>query len=475
MSSQSQVVGTAAADPAVAERQGRVLLVLSAASFMASLDLFIVNVAFDTIGRDLGASLTDLSWVLNAYAIVYAALLVPLGRLADRYGRKEGFLLGLAVFTLASVACAVSPGLWWLVAARVLQAVGAAALTPTSLALLLRATEPTRRAHAVRVWAATGALAAALGPVVGGLLVHAAWQWVFLVNVPIGVAAAVATVRWVPDSRDPGVERVPDLLGAAVLAVAVGALALAVVQGPAWGWSDPRDVAAFVVAVLATLLFARRTTRHASPVVPPALLRVTTFAWSNAASFVFSVSFGAGLLSTILWFQQVWGYGSVRAGLAIAPGPLTVQLTAYAATRMARRGVPVGRIAALGCLLVAAGYTAVLVSVGADPHWVREMLPGQLLVGAGVGFALPTILASGTADLPPAATATGSAVMNMSRQIGTVLGVSVLVAVLGTPVGYAAAHDAFTAAWVVIAAVGVVGALVCLRMSPRRPVLAPTT
>ncbi len=272
MSSQSQVVGTAAADPAVAERQGRVLLVLSAASFMASLDLFIVNVAFDTIGRDLGASLTDLSWVLNAYAIVYAALLVPLGRLADRYGRKEGFLLGLAVFTLASVACAVSPGLWWLVAARVLQAVGAAALTPTSLALLLRATEPARRAHAVRVWAATGALAAALGPVVGGLLVHAAWQWVFLVNVPIGVAAAVATVRWVPDSRDPGVERVPDLLGAAVLAVAVGALALAVVQGPAWGWSDPRDVAAFVVAVLATLLFARRTTRHASPVVPPALL-----------------------------------------------------------------------------------------------------------------------------------------------------------------------------------------------------------
>ncbi len=202
---------------------------------------------------------------------------------------------------------------------------------------------------------------------------------------------------------------------------------------------------------------------------------MTTFAWSNAASFVFSVSFGAGLLSTILWFQQVWGYGSVRAGLAIAPGPLTVQLTAYAATRMARRGVPVGRIAALGCLLVAAGYTAVLVSVGADPHWVREMLPGQLLVGAGVGFALPTILASGTADLPPAATATGSAVMNMSRQIGTVLGVSVLVAVLGTPVGYAAAHEAFTAAWVVIAAVGVVGALVCLRMSPRRPVLAPTT
>ncbi len=206
-------------DPAVAER-GRGVSCSSCRPppSWRALDLFIVNVAFDTIGRDLGASLTDLSWVLNAYAIVYAALLVPLGRLADRYGRKEGFLLGLAVFTLASVACAVSPGLWWLVAARVLQAVGAAALTPTSLALLLRGAEPTRRAHAVRVWAATGALAAALGPVVGGLLVHAAWQWVFLVNVPIGVAAPPwRPVRWVPDSRDPGVERVPDLLGAAVL------------------------------------------------------------------------------------------------------------------------------------------------------------------------------------------------------------------------------------------------------------------
>jgi len=156
--------------PAV--RTGAVLTVLSLAAFMASLDLFIVNVAFADIGHDFrGHSLPDLSWVLNGYAIVYAALLVPLGRLADRFGRKAGFLAGLAVFTAASAACAVSTGLWWLVAARVLQAAGAAALTPTSLGLLLAATPPELRVRAVRVWAAVGALAAAAGPVVGGLLV----------------------------------------------------------------------------------------------------------------------------------------------------------------------------------------------------------------------------------------------------------------------------------------------------------------
>ncbi|MBO1756641.1 MFS transporter [Allobranchiibius sp. CTAmp26] len=451
------------------DRQGRILLVLSAAAFMASLDLFIVNVAFDSIGRDFhGASLSDLSWILNGYAIAYAALLVPLGRLADRYGRKEGFLAGLALFALASAACALSPGLWWLVAFRVLQATGAAALTPTSLSLLLRSTPPDRRARAVRIWAATGALAAAIGPVVGGLLVQAAWQWVFVVNVPIAIVAIISTVRWVPDSRDASVERTPDLLGAGVLAMAIGALALSVVKGPAWGWSDARDVAGFVVAAVGIAFFAYRTARHPAPVVEPAMLAVRTFAWSNISSLVFSVAFGAGLLSTILWFQQVWGYGPVRSGLAIAPGPAMVQVTALISNRLARRGVPAGLIAALGCLMLAAGYVFIAFSVGVHPHWVMQMLPGQLLIGGGVGFALPTILSSGTSDLPPQRTATGSAVINMNRQIGTVLGVSILVAILGSPIGLAHAHHVFRLAWLTIAGIGVAGALVSVGITPSR-------
>lgn len=454
-------------DPAQV-RPRRVLAVTSAAAFVASLDLFIVNVAFDDIGRDFGGtSLSGLSWVLNGYAIVYAALLVPLGRLADRTSRKAGFLAGLAVFTAASAVCAAAPGLGLLVAARVLQAVGAAALTPTSLGLLLPVFPPERRGVAVRVWAATGALAAAAGPVVGGLLVQASWRWVFLVNVPIGLLAIAATVRLVPDSRDPVVGPVPDLLGAGLAALAVGALALGLVQGGDWGWAGARTVLTFAVALLAGALFWARSLRHPVPVVEPALLRVRSFAWSNLTAVAFSTAFAANLLCAVLWLQQVWGASALRAGLEVAPGPLMVPLFAVVGGLLIKRGVGVGAVAAAGCVLFAAGPLLVLAQVGASPSYAVQFLPGWLVGGAGVGLALPTILSSATADLPPARAATGSAVVTMSRQLGSVLGVSVLVALLGRPVGYDAAHRAFQSGWAACAVAGALAAVAALRMTPR--------
>ena len=457
------------------QRPGAVLAVLSAAAFMASLDLFIVNVAFDDIRASFpGSSLSDLSWVLSAYAIVYAALLVPLGPLADRYGRKAGFLLGLAVFTGASAACAASPGLWALVALRGLQAAGAAALTPTSLALLLAATPAERRVRAVRIWAATGGIAAAAGPVVGGLLVDLSWRWVFLVNIPIGLAALVAAAAIVPSSRDLSPGRVPDVVGAVVLTVAIGALALGLVKSPEWGWTSGRTSASFAVAVAMTALFWQRSRTHHTPVVQPALLRVRAFAWSNVTAIAFSAAFAAGLLATVLWLQGVWGYSPLRTGLAIAPGPVMVPLFA-ALTQRYGSAVDAGRVAATGCVLFATAYVVLLLSVGEDPSYVRDFLPAWLLGGVGVGLALPTLMSSATADLPPASTATGSAIVNMSRQLGAVLGISVLVAVLGTPVGYAATHDAFVSAWTTIAVTSLVAAAAALRMTPRRtsaPLLA---
>jgi EmrB/QacA subfamily drug resistance transporter len=434
---------------------------------MATLDLFIVNVAFPDIGRDFHqASLSDLSWILNGYTIVYAALLVPLGRLADRYGRKAVFLSGLALFTVGSAACAASPGLWALVAFRVVQAVGAAALTPTSLGLLLNATPPTGRAKAVRIWAATGALAAAVGPVVGGLLVQAAWQWVFIVNVPIGVVAFVATVWAVPDSRDSAISRVPDLAGSGLIALSIGALALGVVKGPNWGWASGRALSSFAVAIIAGAVFVHRIRTHASPVVEPALLRVRTFAWSNAAALTYSAAFAASLLAAILWMQDVWHYSAVRTGLAVAPGPLMVPIFTAVAHRLVHR-VQVGVVAAAGCALFGAGNVILLASVGPHAHYAMAFLPGWLVVGAGVGLAFPTILSSATADLPPARTATGSAVITMSRQVGLVLGVSILVAVLGTSTAFAQAHAAFQHGWWAIAAMSAVGMFAALGMTPR--------
>ena len=446
---------------------------LSLAAFMASLDLFIVNVAFPAIEQDFGgASLSGVSWVLNAYAVVYAALLVPLGRLADRYGRKAGFLLGLAVFVLASAGCAAAPGLGWLVACRTLQAAGAALLTPTSLGLLLHAVPADRRARAVRIWAAIGALAAAAGPVVGGLLVAASWRWVFLVNLPIGLAALVFAARVVPESRDPAPGPLPDLAGAGLLAVAVGSLALGLVEAPDRGWGSPRTLGALAVSVLTLAAFWRRSLHHRAPVVEPALLAVRAFAWSNATALVFGAAFAGNLLVNILWMQEVWSYSALRTGLGVAPGPLMVPVFAAVAQSVAHR-VPVGRIAAAGCVLLGGALALSVVLLGADPAYARELLPCSIIGGAGVGLALPTILSSATSDLPPARAATGSAVVNMSRQVGSALGVSLLVAVLGTPVGYPAVHAAFDHARWALAATALLAAVAAVRMTPRTRAAAP--
>ena len=441
------------------QRSGLILLVLTLAAFMASLDVFIVNVAFDAIGADFpGTGLTDLSWVLNAYAILFAALLVPAGRLADRYGRKRGFLLGLVLFTGASAACAAAGSIWALVGFRALQAVGAAVLTPASLGLVVASAPPERRATWVRIWAAVGALAAALGPAVGGMLVEASWQWVFLVNIPIGVAAVVAAILWVPDSRDTSVTRNPDLVGATLLASSVGALSLAIVEGPSWGWTSGRTNAAWTVTVIALTGFVLSSRRHPAPVVSPTLMRVKAFAWSNVTALLFSVPFAAALLTNILWMQKVWHYSAIKTGFAVAPGPLMVPLFALVSARLSRR-LPVGVIVSVGCLLFGLGSVVVATQAGATPDYVGDLLPGWLIGGAGVGLALPNILSAATADLPPSQAATGSAVVNMSRQIGTALGVSLVVAVLGTPTTYDAAHTAFQHAWWLLAAVAAAGAL----------------
>lgn len=456
---------------------GIVLAILCSAAFMASLDVFIVNVAFDAIGRDFrGAGLSNLSWILNAYTIFYAALLVPAGRIADRFGRKGTFLFGLGLFTLASAISAAAQGVWWLVAFRIAQSIGAALLTPSSLGLVIASAPPEHRVRSVRIWAASGAVAAALGPVIGGLLVAASWRWVFIVNVPVGIAALIATMVFVPSSRDERVTRLPDVLGALLLIVAIGALTLGLVEGPDWGWADPRVFGSWVVALVAVGGFLLSSRRHAAPMIDPALIRVRPFAWANVTAMLFCVPFAAVLLSNILWLQQVWGYSAIRTGFAVAVGPLMVPVFSAVAHRLGHR-IPVGYLVAAGCLCYSAGslYTSFAVSV--RPDYVSGLLPSLLIGGAGVGLALPTILSSATADLPPTQSATGSAVVNMSRQIGTVLGICILVAVLGTPDTARAAHTVFRHAWWTLAAVGLLAAFVAPRMTPRvsRPVVPATT
>ena len=454
MESQSQ---TAKLAPVQAVSTRAVVLITVGAAFLSSLDLFVVNVAFDEIGRDLGVgrasgpSAGDLSWVLNAYAVVFAALLVPFGRLADRYGRRRIFLAGVTVFTLASAACAVGGDVWMLVGFRALQAVGAAAMTPTSLGILLASLPPERRLVGVRVWAAVGAVAAAIGPTVGGLLTELSWRWVFLINVPVGLAIIVAAVRVVRDEPVDDDAPTPDILGAGLIAAAAGLLALGLVKSHEWGWTGWRTWLAFGLATMAAALFARRSSRHPAPVIDPALLRVRTFRWSLLAMFLFNVSFAANLLVGVLWLQQVWGYGVLRTGLAVAVGPLLVPATAAVAQRLLPSVSP-SRLVIAGSVICALGCALAAVRMGESPAYVGDYLPAWAVGGIGVGLALPNLMAGSTHDLPASMAATGSGVVTMARQIGFVVGVSILFALVGDDVGHAAI-DGFRTTWVVAAAV----------------------
>ena len=289
-----------------------VLIIVCAGVVLASLDLFIVNVALPDIARDLHQkSLADLSWVLNAYAIVYASLLVLFGRLSEGRRRDQGFLLGVVVFTLASAACGAASSLTMLVAFRIVQAAGAALLTPTSLSLVLATTEPERRHTAVRTWTAVGGLAAALGPVVGGVLVAASWRWVFLVNVPIGLTALVVGWRRLPVVAGHPVRR-PDPLAAALVTAGVAALTLGLVKGHDWGWGSPSTVLALTWSSVLTLgLFAWHCARARNPLISPELFRVRSFTGASLVAVLFSIAFGAMLLSIVLWDQDVWHWSAL--------------------------------------------------------------------------------------------------------------------------------------------------------------------
>jgi EmrB/QacA subfamily drug resistance transporter len=427
------------------QRKWRVATIVSVGVFMASLDLFIVNIAFPAIARHFGTtSLGSLSWILSGYAIVFAALLVPAGRWADAFGRKRTFLLGLGIFVLASGACALAPSVGVLIGARVVQASGAALMLPTSLGLMLPEFSASERPVAIGLWAATGGIAAAAGPPLGGLLVQADWRWVFLVNIPVGLAGLVLGWRTLAERREPGGAR-PDMLGAAMLIVAVGSLVVAIVKGQEWGWTSPQVVALLAVTAVLLPTIWRRGARHPGAVLEPAMLRVPSFALAMTASLLFFAAFGAMLLAGVLFLTTVWHEDVLTAGLMLFPGPATATAFSVPSARLgARVGYRVPGI--IGGVLFAGGTLWWITHVGDAPAYASEFLPGMLIGGAGVGLVIPTLTGAGASTLAPERFATGAAVLTMGRQIGSALGVAVLVAVLGTASGTAADYEA---AWLI--------------------------
>ena len=412
----------------------RVLLVACFGAFLAFLDATIVNVAFPSIRESFpGTSIGDLSWVLNAYNIVFAAFLIVFGRLTDLLGRRRAFATGVAVFTIASALCGAAPTVELLVAARVLQALGAALLVPASLALVVEAFPEDRRSHAIGLWGATAAVAAGLGPPAGGALVElGGWRWAFLINIPFGIVAVWVARRQLVESRAPGRRTMPDLLGAALLAAALALVNLGVIKGNDWGWTSARAVACFAATAVLLGLFVLSSRRHRSPLLDPALLRIPSFSIASFATVLAGFGFFAYLLTNILWLQYVWGYDVLQAGLALVPGALVAAVVAARLGPLAdRHGYRMFVVP--GALVWAGAYLWYHQMVGLTPAFWSQWLPGQVLSGIGVGATLPLLASAALAAVPGGRYATASAVVSSARQLGGVLGIAVLVVVLGVP------------------------------------------
>jgi EmrB/QacA subfamily drug resistance transporter len=400
------------------------------------LDALVLFVAFPAIQRGFGTvSGAQLSWVLNAYTIVYGALLAPMGRLADLVGRKRVFLAGATVFTLASVLCglAISPA--WLIAMRVVQAVGGAMLTPTSLALTLAAFRQDQRAIAVTLWGAVGALAVVAGPPLGAVVVQTlGWPGIFFLNLPIGLVAVLLGRASIPESRDEASGTLPDALGIILLIAAAALLAFGIVESNVWGWTNRYVFGALLLGLLTLGAFIVRSARTPSPALDLTLFRERNFRLANGAMFLFSVAFTAMFFGSILFLTRMWGYTLVQAGLAVMPGPLMVVVFAPLTGRIAAaRGHRV--LLAPGGLFYVAGVLVLTLSSTATPQFVAVWLPAMILLGIGVALVLPILSSAAVQLLPPPTLAVGSGVSQAIRQFGTVLGVALTFALLGPSPG----------------------------------------
>lgn len=453
---------------------GVTLFVSSLAVFAVFLDTTALFVAFPDIARSFpDVAATQLSWVLNGYTIVFAALLIPLGKLADRRGHKTVFLAGSVVFTMGSVLCAIAPGPWTLIAARVVQALGGAALVPSSLALVLRATPRSRVPVALAVWGATGAVAGAVGPTLGAALVEVAgWRWVFVINLPVGIVTVVLGRRSLIESRDP-TSQVPAPLGVALLMGGSVLLTLGLVRGGDWGWTSTTTLGVILAGLAVLVVFLGHQARTSAPTVDLSLFRIRNFLWGNLATIAFGTAFTAMFLSSILFLTTMWRWSILEAGFGVAPGPLMVAVLAPFMGRLAAR---IGQRPLLltGGVLYALGGVWRLAVLGGQPDYVGAYLPSMLLTGLGVALCLPQLSSVVGQALPPNRLGVGGAVNQAIRQFAGTIGVALTIGFVAGISGLSDALVRFDRVWWVLVIGGLSTTVLALPLRTR-PAPAPAT
>ena len=403
------------------------LFAVALATFMTYLDNNIVNVAIPAIQRDLGLSTSGLEWVVSGYILAFAGLLLAGGRFADAYGRRRLFLVGLAVFTAASFAAGLAGSIEVLIAARVVQGVGAALVTPTTLAIISHAyPDPRERTAAVGIWAGVGGLALAVGPLLGGLLSqHASWPWIFEINVPIGLATMALGAWAISESRDAERKRL-DVPGLVVSTVALTTLTWALIEGSGQGWTSPSILAAFALAALGGIAFVAIEQRAAEPMVAVSLFRERVFSGGIAALMLWAFGLFGIYFFTSLYLQNVLGFSPTEAGLAFLPMALCLVAGSVLSERVART-VGAHRSVTAGMVLMAVGIAGTAL-LGADAGY-GELMRTFIVIGIGGGLTTP-LTATVLGVMPPAQAGVASGLFNASREVAGLLGITVIGAIL---------------------------------------------
>jgi EmrB/QacA subfamily drug resistance transporter len=401
--------------------------------FMALIDVTIVNISIPQLQRDLNASVDTVSWVLNAYNIMFAVLLVSMGRLADQFGRKRFFVIGMSIFTVGSLFCALSWSVGALITFRIIQAVGAGILAPLALATTAMVFPPHQRGFGLAMMAVVANIAAAVGPPIGGVLVELAgwpwsvgWHWIFLINVPIGVLGIVLALRVMPETRDPHAGTNIDWWGMATIGGAVFCLTFGLVEANKHGWGSPLIVGLFVASALLTVAFAVAERFGRYPMLTRALARNRQFMGASTSLLLFGIGMMGTLFMTVLAFVNLWGYSELKAALGVTPVPLMAMLVSPIVGRLSTRLPP--RVFGVPALVVMAGGLWALSGLPAEPSLGRVVWP-LALVGAGVGATFPAVSIGSMGSVSGQELGLASGIVNMARQVGFAIGIALLVAV----------------------------------------------
>jgi EmrB/QacA subfamily drug resistance transporter len=443
---------------------GRRMLILAICCMsllIVGLDSTIVNVALPSIQRDLHASVSGLQWTIDAYTLVLASFLMLSGSTADRVGRRRTFQVGLAAFTVGSLLCSLAPGLGWLIAFRMIQALGGSMLNPVAMSIITNTfLDPKERAKAIGVWGGVVGISMALGPVVGGLLVESVgWRGIFWVNIPVGLAALVLAARFVPESRAPRARKV-DPVGQILVIVTLATLVYGIIEGPAAGWTSPRILACFCVAVAGLVALIAYEPRRAEPLIDLRFFRSAPFSGATLIAICAFAALAGFLLLNTLYLQNVRGYSALQAGLFTVPMAVMTIIGAPLSGRIVGTRGPRLPLIVAGVAITVSGIMLTRLTAGTSIAW---LIAAYVVFGIGFGVVNAPITNTAVSGMPRAQAGVAAAVASTSRQVGGSLGVaiigSVVVSGLAGPfrTGFASAsHAGF---WIMAACGGAVLAL----------------